>query len=355
MQDESHRHQRAIAAFVQRHVPAYAADLQTIAHGAPFTVTEDPRKTLDNLEEIRAIHGANFVIEVPDLRSIIADKVPSFSFSMSYSLVRWSVNFVGTTHPFTAIFTRLGDIIGIALPWSGQFVTAYRNGDERVASADGVAHFVPQLDGMRTTSPLAGLTMILRIPLGLALAALGELGGVDVRRFIFEKVISVSPEVAGRFRRAALFAAMELSHAPPPATRQMITRNLDDVLSMILFELLSGERQHSVSIMPAQIRRAEEFMRTHAAQSISLVEIAAAAATSPRNLQVLFKKFRGMTPLSRLREIRLDGARIELEANPRQSVAQIAQAWGFGHIGRFSIDFCSRFGKPPREWARQSA
>jgi AraC-like DNA-binding protein len=259
----------------------------------------------------------------------------------------------GDTHPFTARFIHSSDVLDISLPWSGQVATGRRHDDEIVSSHSGGARVVSLLDGMRVSGTAGALTTVLHIPLRLALAGLVELGADDFGEATFDRLISIPPEFARRFRRAALFAAQELTDRPPPATHLMIVRNLDDILSMILLDLLSRERERSIAILPVQIRRAEEFMRVNAALPISLKEIAAAAATSPRNLQILFRRFCGITPLKRLREVRLEGARVQLEADPRPSVTRIAQAWGFGHIGRFSIEFRSRFGLAPLQWARE--
>jgi transcriptional regulator GlxA family with amidase domain len=64
-----------------------------------------------------------------------------------------------------------------------------------------------------------------------------------------------------------------------------------------------------------------------------------------------FRRFRNTTPMAHLRAIRLELARNELINAGRQglSVAAVANAFGFGHLGRFAYDYKERFGESPSE------
>jgi AraC-like DNA-binding protein len=107
-------------------------------------------------------------------------------------------------------------------------------------------------------------------------------------------------------------------------------------------------------LVPRQVRRAMDFMRAHAAQAISMSDIAAAASTSPRTLQDGFQRFCNVTPMEFLREIRLQGVRSDLQ-NPAKasSISEIAHQWGFFHLGMFAARYKKRFGELPRETVRQ--
>lgn len=72
-----------------------------------------------------------------------------------------------------------------------------------------------------------------------------------------------------------------------------------------------------------------------------------------RGLLKAFRHFKDTTPLNFLRQIRLEGARKTLsdEANTL-SIAQIARAWGFTHVGRFSMAYHDAFGETPSETVR---
>jgi len=106
-----------------------------------------------------------------------------------------------------------------------------------------------------------------------------------------------------------------------------------------------------------RLRRALEFVHTHAREPIGTPEIAAAAGLSPRGLQQSLRRHLDQTPGDLLRGIRLDGAHEDLRRadRDRTNVAEIALSWGFGHLGRFSAAYRSRFGVLPSESLRARA
>ncbi|WIB59392.1 AraC family transcriptional regulator [Curtobacterium sp. MCLR17_007] len=103
-----------------------------------------------------------------------------------------------------------------------------------------------------------------------------------------------------------------------------------------------------------RLRRALEFVHAHAAEAIGTPEIASAAGLSPRGLQQSLRRHLDQTPGDLLRGVRLDGAHTDLRRSDRDetSVADIARAWGFGHLGRFSAAYRARFGELPSESLR---
>jgi AraC-like DNA-binding protein len=103
-----------------------------------------------------------------------------------------------------------------------------------------------------------------------------------------------------------------------------------------------------------RVRRALEFVHAHANEPIGTAEIAEAAGLSPRGLQQSLRRHLDQTPGELLREVRLEGAHGELRRADRDelSVAEIARAWGFGHLGRFSASYRTRFGELPSETLR---
>ncbi len=103
-----------------------------------------------------------------------------------------------------------------------------------------------------------------------------------------------------------------------------------------------------------RLRRALEYVHAHARDAIGTPEIAAAAGLSPRGLQQSLRRHLDQTPGDLLRGVRLDGARGDLLRADRDetSVADVARAWGFGHLGRFSATYRERFGELPSESLR---
>lgn len=101
---------------------------------------------------------------------------------------------------------------------------------------------------------------------------------------------------------------------------------------------------------PAVLKRAIALMRDRFRDEISLLDISAHAGTTPRNLQILFKREFGAGPIQLLNDLRLAYARHLLltDANARP-IAEIADASGHRHLGRFSVGYKKRFGESPRD------
>jgi AraC-like DNA-binding protein len=127
----------------------------------------------------------------------------------------------------------------------------------------------------------------------------------------------------------------------------------------LLVSLLCGyDAGHGVSprpaIAPQFVRRAEEFMAANLAAPIQLSEIASAAGVPVRTLSEGFLRFRHTSPISLLRQMRLDRARqIIRESTSDLRVATIALDCGFTHLSRFAQGYRDRFGELPSETPRR--
>jgi len=112
-------------------------------------------------------------------------------------------------------------------------------------------------------------------------------------------------------------------------------------------------KQPASPAMPRNLKRAIEYMVANISQPMSIAEIAREAGTSVRALQTAFQQFKDTTPLSFLRQMRLEGVRRTLADDTNElSIAQAARAWGFTHMGRFSAVYHDAFGQSPSETAR---
>jgi len=70
---------------------------------------------------------------------------------------------------------------------------------------------------------------------------------------------------------------------------------------------------------------------------------------SARTLQVAFRQHAGRGPMEFLRELRLDRVRADLTAPGRCGVREVAQKYGFLHLGHFANQYRARFGERPSE------
>ena len=104
-----------------------------------------------------------------------------------------------------------------------------------------------------------------------------------------------------------------------------------------------------LGIAPYYVKRAEEYIRAHARNDVTIDDIAAAAGVSARTLFYGFKRWRGKSPMSYVRDMRLDLARKELERGRENggSVSSAAINAGFSNFSQFSRIYKARFGETP--------
>ncbi|MBT2501686.1 helix-turn-helix transcriptional regulator [Curtobacterium sp. ISL-83] len=105
----------------------------------------------------------------------------------------------------------------------------------------------------------------------------------------------------------------------------------------------------------ARLRAAVEFIHQHAAEPLTVSDIAHAAAISVRSLQESFQRELNVAPMNYLREVRLRHVHADLlKADPDvTTVAEVASTWGFGHMGRFSHEYLNQFGEYPKQTLRR--
>ncbi|EPH44266.1 AraC family transcriptional regulator [Streptomyces aurantiacus] len=101
---------------------------------------------------------------------------------------------------------------------------------------------------------------------------------------------------------------------------------------------------------PRSLRAALAFIEANLAERISLDDIAGAAGCSPRTLSSAFRGRLGLSPMSYVRNLRLDRIREDILASS-DPVGTIAYRWGVSHLGRFAGDYRDRFAELPSDTA----
>ncbi|MCZ7450797.1 helix-turn-helix transcriptional regulator [Agrobacterium rhizogenes] len=136
--------------------------------------------------------------------------------------------------------------------------------------------------------------------------------------------------------------------------------NLTQALADIVIRLLPHRHSYLLDnkvhlLSPRHVNRAIEFMHLNIGQPITMRNVAEAAGTSLRALEVSFRDFKQMTPSGYLRKIRLQAARSDL-LNPlnQLSLRDISLKWGFLHFGRFSATYRAGYGENPSDTKRRS-
>lgn len=111
-------------------------------------------------------------------------------------------------------------------------------------------------------------------------------------------------------------------------------------------------------VLPAawlRVRMAEEFMRAHSDEPLSMAAVAREVGVGLRSLQFAFMEARAMGPRDVLLRMRLERARERLlSARPAETVTTIALDCGFAHLGRFPAAYRIAFGELPAETLARS-
>lgn len=127
--------------------------------------------------------------------------------------------------------------------------------------------------------------------------------------------------------------------------------------SIVTALLLAQPHSHTGELLdgpqpgyPRSVRSAPAFIEANLTEHLSLREIAAAADCSPRTLTAAFGDRIGVTPMSYIRNLRLERIRADILGSTEQ-VGTIAYRWGVAHLGRFAADYRDRFGELPSDTA----
>ncbi|KIQ05576.1 hypothetical protein RU07_01755 [Agrobacterium tumefaciens] len=102
------------------------------------------------------------------------------------------------------------------------------------------------------------------------------------------------------------------------------------------------------SVRPFYIKRAMEWMQSHAAEKITLEQLATVSGVSRRTLQLGFQNFCGLSPMAFLLKVRLQKAYRDLVTEPPSvTIDEISRRWGFSNPGKFAADIRDSYGENP--------
>jgi AraC-like DNA-binding protein len=99
------------------------------------------------------------------------------------------------------------------------------------------------------------------------------------------------------------------------------------------------------------IRRCETYMREHADETLTLLELSRLAGMRSRSLINAFEAITGYSPMDYLKRLRLDGVHRMLNRadKSRTRIIDVATEWGFWHMGHFTSDYRVMFGETPSQ------
>ena len=145
-----------------------------------------------------------------------------------------------------------------------------------------------------------------------------------------------------------------LSKAKLPYERHLATAELDEELPVRFLTALAESKlePHNLPLKVRQkgLRLAIDFIEANCQDQPSIPDICTATGLSWRSLDRAFKECLGIGPKRYLLNLRLTQVRRQLKsAPPRTKVVDIANDWGFWHIGDFAREYRKMFCESPAE------
>jgi len=177
----------------------------------------------------------------------------------------------------------------------------------------------------------------------------------------FEHVREESAANAPGLRRWLQYFCRESEHRARGLDTELVRRQMERTLLSLLLTQMPHNYSDALGAeplgaAPEYVRRVEDYIRSHATQSLSLRDLVGVAEVSERTLQGGFRRFRETTPMEYLRDYRLELAHDELEkaGTHGRTVTEIALNCGFNHPGKFAKCYRDRFGEPPSETRKRA-
>lgn len=172
---------------------------------------------------------------------------------------------------------------------------------------------------------------------------------------LLQAVNALPPEKCAAFRRGfdGFFRAIEANPGvleSEYARKQLAFDAMSLLLGMVA-ELPVSKKSHAGQFVHRHIvDNARDYILARKSEPLTVSDLCEGLRTSHRSLHYAFNKVLGINPVTYLRYVRLNGARVELIASdepPR--ISEVAARWGFWHMGMFSVYYRGLFGERPSE------
>lgn len=138
-----------------------------------------------------------------------------------------------------------------------------------------------------------------------------------------------------------------------PAQSDISRRIQEDNLMMAMLEVLQqngpSTEKPSFSKRRAVVEKVTAYLDANPSKHVTITELCDLAHVSRRTLQYSFEDVLDISPVKFIRMARLNAVRRRLLQGLQEdeTIAMVAQHWGFTHAGQFTHDYTELFGENP--------
>ncbi|MDA8068792.1 MAG: AraC family transcriptional regulator [Actinomycetota bacterium] len=180
------------------------------------------------------------------------------------------------------------------------------------------------------------------------------------RPIVFEPVADLTTDEAARWHGALQVLSSEIVSPASLIRRGIGLTPIEElIISTLLyiqpstyFKQLREPHPHRERTV---VHRSIDYIERHLAEPITLADLAGHAGTSVRSIQLGFREDLDTTPVTYIRNRRLDKARgvlLDAAAGDGVTVGAVALRWGFSNPGTFAVHYRERFGESPSDTLR---
>ncbi len=240
------------------------------------------------------------------------------------------------------------------IPLAGH--ASIRAGGHRFHLQPGVAAIVSPSHQLTTTWQADCRQLMLKIDRKALESLLSHLILQPIDRPLeFPVVFDLAAGLGSTFYGMIQHLADELAHNEAVTKSRLVCAQLEQTLLMLILcganhsyrDALEATGQ---SVCPKHVVKAYQYMMANARENITIQDLTRVTGVSGRALYEGFKRFKGASPKTCLRSIRMQAARKDLlEGDEPDDVTRIAERWGFSHLGRFAESYRKIFGEKPSQ------
>jgi AraC-like DNA-binding protein len=182
-------------------------------------------------------------------------------------------------------------------------------------------------------------------------------GRMMTHRLAFSPSFDLANDAATRWHGAIQLLHTEVFHAGSLVQKGIGFGPLEEFcMSSLLMVQRNSHREQLIrgSGEPGRraVRQSLDYIERNLSEPVTMGSIAEHVGVSVRSIQQGFKDELGVTPMAHLRERRLERVREELTdaaAGDGVTVTEVAERWGFNHLGSFSVLYRKRWGESPSQ------